>query len=252
MHFGDSWSSCLEAASTVELPEDRLCRMRGGRFARILQSVAGLLGAFCVLVGAAVAGESSRTISRADLVAALERGAGPTKGSVDAPVVMVEFSDFLCGYCRIFAQETLPKIEERYIREGKVRFVYRHMTVRGDVSFLAAQAASCAEDQGKFWEFHDVLFGKKSPFVFTSARLKQYAARLRLDAKSFSACLDSGKHAERVETETVLGHALGATGTPAFLLNGQLVIGAYPFEAFQRGFDVLLGASSREPDGRAE
>jgi protein-disulfide isomerase len=252
MHSGDSWSSCLEATSTAELPEGQSCGMKGAGFARILQSVAGLLGVFFIVVGVAVAGESPRTISRADLVAALERGPGPTRGSVDAPVVVVEFSDFLCGYCRIFAQETLPKIEERYIREGKIRFVYRHMTVRGDASFLAAQAASCAEDQGKFWEFHDVLFGKNSPFVFTSARLKQYAARLRLDAKSFSACLDSGKYAERVETETVLGRALGATGTPAFLLNGQLVIGAYPFEAFQRGFDMLLGASSREPDGRAE
>ena len=224
----------------------------GGGFARILQGVAGLLGAFFILVGVAVAGESPRTISRADVVTALERGPGPARGTVDAPVIMVEFSDFLCGYCRIFAQETLPRIEERYIREGKVRFVYRHMTVRGDAAFLAAQAASCAEDQGKFWEFHDVLFGKEVPFVLTSVRLKEYAAALRLEAKSFSACLDAGKHAERVETETMLGRALGATGTPAFLLNGELVIGAYPFEAFQRGIEVLLGASSRKPDGRRQ
>jgi len=226
--------------------------MTGGRFARTLQSVAGLLGAFYIVVGVAVAGEGSPTISRADLIATLERAPGPARGSVDAPVIMVEFSDFLCRHCRIFVQDTLPKIEERYIREGKVRFVYRHMTVRGDASFLAAQAASCAEDQGKFWEFHDVLFGKKSPFAFTSGRLKQYAAALRLDEKSFATCLESGKHAERVQAETVLGHALGATGTPAFLLNGQLVIGAYPFEAFQRGLDVLLGALPRKPDGRAK
>jgi len=227
--------------------------LEGGKgLGRILWSTAGLLAAFFLMGGTGTAGESPRSITRADIIAALERGPGPARGVVGAPVVMVEFSDFLCGYCRIFAQETLPKIEEQYIRGGKVRFVYRHMTVRGDASFLAAQAASCAEDQGKFWEFHDALFGKEVPFVLTSARLKEYAAALRLETKSFSGCLEAGKHADRIETETMLGRAVGATGTPAFLLNGELVIGAYPFEAFQRGIEMLLGGSSRKPDGRAQ
>jgi protein-disulfide isomerase len=191
-------------------------------------------------------------VSREGLVTAVEQGAGPTKGAADAPVVMVEFSDFQCGYCRLFWRDTLPKIEEQYIRTHKVRFVYRHMAIRGEASVLAAQAASCAHDQGKFWQYHDMLWKKGSPLAFTSGRLKGYAGELLLDKKTFTDCLDSGKHAGRVEAETVLGQALGANGTPAFLMNGQLVIGAYPFEVFQQGLDALLAAASRDPSGRTK
>ena len=200
-------------------------------------------------VGHPVEGDGS--VSRADLIATLERGPGPVKGSADARVVMVEFSDFQCVYCGKFWHETFPKIEDRYIRTGKVRFVYRHMALQGKASVLAAQAASCAHDQDKFWEYHDTLFGKGTPLAFTSARLKRYATDLRLDEKSFAACLDSGKHARRVEAETILGHALGATGTPAFLMNGQLVMGAYPFETFQQALEALLAGAPRGAAGRA-
>ncbi len=200
--------------------------------------------------GISVAGEDQGAVARADLVVAVERGPGPAKGSADAPVVMVEFSDFQCVYCRKFWRETLPKIEERYIRTGKVRFVYRHMAIQGEASVLAAQAASCAHDQGKFWEYHDTLFKNGGALAFTSASLKRSAADLGLDGKAFAVCFDGKKHAQRVEAETTLGHVLGATGTPTFLLNGQLAIGAYPFEAFRQGLDALLAPPRREPSGR--
>ena len=226
-----------------------VCRTFGGTLAWVL---GGILAVAWTPAGVSPAAEGQGSVSRADLVAAVERGPGPAKGPADAPVVMVEFSDFQCGYCRLFWRDTLPKIEERYIRTRKVRFVYRHMAIRGDAAVLAAQAASCAHDQGKFWQYHDTLFSKGSPLAFTSARLKRYATELRLDEKTFAACLDSRKHAERVEAETILGHALGANGTPAFLLNGQLAIGAYPFEAFQQGLDALLAATPRGPSGPAK
>lgn len=210
------------------------------------------IGVLVALVGTAVAGEGQGVISRANLIATVEHGPGPSKGSADAPVVMVEFSDFQCVYCRKFRQDTLPKIEERYIRTGKVRYVYRHMALLGEASVVAAQAASCAYDQGKFWEYHDKLFGNTSPLAFTSARLKRYAADLGLDDKAFHACLDSKKHAERVEAETIIGRALGATGTPSFLINGQLLIGAYPFELFQQGLDSMLAAPRPEPSSQAK
>ena len=211
--------------------------------------VAGLLLASAL--GMAEIGHAAAwpgSVSRGDIVAAVEQGPGPTKGSADAPVVMVEFSDFQCGYCRLFWRETLPKIEEQYIRTQKVRFIYRHMAIRGEGSVLAARAASCAHDQGKFWQYHDALWGKGMPLAFTSARLKSYAAELHLDEGPFADCLDSGKHAELVETETTWGYALRANGTPSFLMNGHLVIGAYPFEAFQRALDELLTA----PSGRTK
>ena len=225
---------------------------------RSARTLARLILAFLVLLSVVAVGRTGRaaersdSVSREDLVAAMERGSGPMKGAADAPVVMVEFSDFQCGYCRLFWRETLPKIEERYIREGKVRFVYRHMAIRGEASVLAAQAASCAHDQGKFWQYHDVLWSKASPLAFAAAQLKRYAAELQLEEKSFTACLDSGKHAKQVEAETILGHALGANGTPSFLVNGQLVVGAYPFEFFERGLDAMLAAGAGEPSGRAK
>ena len=145
-----------------------------------------------------------------DLVASLERGPGPTKGSADASVVIVYFTDFQCGYCRKFVKDTLPKIEDQYIRTGKVRLVFRHMAILGEASTQAARASSCAFDQGKFWEYHDALFANTAPLAFSAARLKRHASDLRLDEKTFASCLDGKAHAKRVEAETLVGRALGA------------------------------------------
>jgi len=215
--------------------------------------LARFLGLLIVASAAAVllsgtwgwAGEQKEEWTREDLVATLERGPGATKGAKDAPVAMVYFTDFQCGYCRKFVTETLPKIDEQYIRSGKVFLVYRHLAILGDASVQAARAASCALDQGKFWEYHNTLFTNTSPVAFTSARLKRYASDLGLDDKTFAACLDNGTHAKRVERETLIGRALGATGTPAFLINGRLLLGAYPFEAFQQGLDNMLATAPR-------
>ena len=209
-----------------------------------------VVGSLAMTDGVSVAGEGARGVSRADLVTAVEWGAGPSKGAPDAPLVMVEFSDFQCGYCRVFWREALPKTEERYIRPGKLRFVYRHMAIQGEGSILAAQAASCAHDQGKFWEYHDRLFSTTGPLAFTASRLKRQATELALDERSFAACVDGKRHAQQIEAETMLGHVLGANGTPAFLINGKLAIGAYPFEAFRQELDSLLAGPRRQPASR--
>jgi len=211
-----------------------------------------VLGALGGTTEMAMSGEPRGTLSREELVAAVERAPGPSKGPEDAPVVLVEFSDFQCVYCRKFWQETLPRIEEHYVRSGKVRFLYRHLAILGEASVLAAQAAACAHDQGRFWEYHDGLFRENSPLAFTTSRLKRYASQSGLDERAFTGCLDSGKHAERVEAETILGRALGANGTPAFLINGQLLIGAYPFEVFQQALDASLAAPRRGPTSRTK
>ncbi len=216
-----------------------------GKLGRAISIAAGLLFVAVALdwnparVGPALAGEK-KEVTRADLVAALEKNPGPGKGPEKASVVLVEFSDFQCGYCGKFAKETLPRIEEAFIRPGKARFVYRHMTLFGEASQLAAEASTCAFDQGKFWPYHDILFEDRSPLAFARAKLKQYASKIGLNEKGFSACLDSRKFEDIVETETLLGRALGATGTPAFLLNGELVIGAHPFEVFRARIEAAL------------
>jgi protein-disulfide isomerase len=188
----------------------------------------------------ALGGERAREITREDVIAALEQDNGPSKGALHAQVVMVDFSDFQCTYCVKFVKETLPQIDEQYIRAGKVRLVFRHLAILGEASVTAALAAACAQDQGKFWEYHDTLFANRSPLAFSATRLKQYAANLGLDRASFATCVDGKTHARRVESETLLGRALGANGTPAFLINGQLVMGAFPFEVFQKGLDSIL------------
>lgn len=214
-------------------------------------TLAGLIvGIVLAAAGHVVAGEGQNSVSREDLVSAVERGSGPNVGVAAAPVVMVAFSDYQCGYCRQFWRETFPQIEDRYIRTGKVRLVHRHLAILGEASVKAAQAASCADDQGKFWEYHDTLLKNTSPFAFGSARLKQYSGELRLDERAFNACVDSKKYAQRVEAETILGRVLGATGTPAFLLNGQLLIGAYPFATFQQALDALLAPPTHRPSGQ--
>lgn len=200
--------------------------------------------------GHSLAGQGRDSVSREDLVSAVERGSGPNVGNPNAPVVMVEFSDYQCRYCREFWRETYPRIEESYIRTGKVRLVHRHLAILGASSVQAAQAASCADDQAKFWQYHDALFKNTSPFAFTASRLKQYARDLGLDERAFDTCLDSKKYAQRVEAETIVGRALGATGTPTFLLNGQLLIGAHPFATFQQALDALLSSPPRNRSGQ--
>ena len=159
---------------------------------------------------------------------------GPSRGSVKAPVTLIEFSDFRCSFCRKFWQTTLPLLDRKYISTGKVRFIYRHFAVLGKPSEIGAQAAECAGEQGKFWEYHDKLFvSAGSPLAFTDAKLKGYAKELGLKSHGFDQCLDSGRHLKKVEGETAIASRLGARGTPAFFLNGQLLVGAQPFEVFE-------------------
>jgi len=174
---------------------------------------------------------AAQSITREEIVARLAKGA--SKGSETAPVTIVELSDFQCSYCRSFWKETLPRIEEAHIKTGQVRFVYRHFAILGEHSVAAAQAADCAGEQRKFWEYHDRLFASQGPFAFTKQNLKRYAKELGLDSAAFNQCLDSGKYAQKVEGETEIGKMLGVRGTPAFFINGELLVGAQPYETFQ-------------------
>ena len=170
---------------------------------------------------------------------------GPMRGRDKAPVTLIEFSDFQCSFCRKFWQTTLPLIDEKYIGPGKVKFVYRHFAILGKPSVAAAQAAECAGEQGKFWEYHDKLFTSAgSPLAFTDGKLKGYAKELGLQSQGFNQCLDSGKYFKKVDGETATGGFLGARGTPTFFLNGQLMVGAQPFEVFEAAIEKELKKAS--------
>ena len=140
--------------------------------------------------------------------------------------------------------QTLPQIKQAY--EGKIRFVFRNFPVHGQPAVKAAEAALCADDQGKFWEYQDLLFAHQS--ALDAASLKSYAAQLGLDTATFDQCLDEGEKTAEVQKDAQDARSYGVTGTPAFFINGRLVSGAQSFSVFQRAIDAALtGGASGTP-----
>ena len=159
---------------------------------------------------------------------------GPTRGPANAPVTIVEFSDFGCPYCRR-AAATLEQVLETY--GEKVRLVYRHYPLQPN-SQRAAEAASCANESGKFWPYHDLLFA--NPDAHADADLKRYAKDVGLEEGAFTTCLDSGQGTKVVERDTADGDAAGVTGTPSFFINGRPLSGALPYDAFKQAIEEAL------------
>ena len=162
----------------------------------------------------------------------------PALGEADAPVVIVEFSDFQCPYCARFAQQTFPQIKREYIDTGKVRFVFRDFPLSFHRNAaLAAEAAQCAYEQDTFWEMHDRIFtGQGEWSGSTEAReiFVRYAEELGLDRARFQECLDSGRYREEVQGDFRDGTSYGVRGTPTFFINGRKLVGAQPFNSFQQ------------------
>jgi protein-disulfide isomerase len=172
-------------------------------------------------------------------------GSEPMLGSAAAPVWIVEFSDFQCGYCRKFWQDTLPKLKESYISKGTVRFTYRHFAVLGKPSEQAALAAECAAAQEKFWPYHDKLFVNLGQALFTEANLKRFAREVALNVDQFGGCLSSAKFKEKIERETATATYLGGRGTPLFFINQRLLPGAQPYSLFQKVIEEELAAKAK-------
>lgn len=165
----------------------------------------------------------------------------PFRGPAAAAVTIVEFSDFHCPFCRQVLA-TLTQLLSRY--GEKVKLVYRDFPIDSlhPQARKAAEAARCAHDQGKFWEYHDALFAnapKASP-----EQLKAYAHQVGLDLPSFDRCVSSGIHAAAVQKDVDEGIRVGVTGTPAFFINGHLLSGAQPLESFVRVIEDELGSGA--------
>jgi protein-disulfide isomerase len=157
--------------------------------------------------------------------AAVANSGFPSVGPADAPVQLVEFSDFECSFCKAFSA-TLKEVLKNY--PTQVRLVYRHFPLEMHPSARkAAEASLCAADQGKFWELHDAMLSGKSPLGVED--LKKTAAGLNLDAAAFNACLDSGRHAPSISRDVREGYLAGVNGTPALFVNGRFLSGAQPY-----------------------
>ncbi|MFN7131775.1 MAG: DsbA family protein [Myxococcales bacterium] len=161
---------------------------------------------------------------------------GPSKGPENAPITIVEFSDFECPYCSR-AKKTVDKVMADYA--GKVRLVWRDFPLPFHAKApKASEAAHCAGDQGKFWEFHDSLFDNQEKLSIED--LKATAKNLGLDTAKFDQCLDSGQYAGRIAENVQAGREAGVSGTPAFFINGKMISGAQPYEEFKRVIDSEL------------
>jgi len=161
---------------------------------------------------------------------------GQTRGPANAPIELIEFSDFQCPYC-LRANPTVTQVLSTY--GDRIRFVYRNYPLASHPNARpAAEAAQCAAEQGQFWPYHDRLFADQSKLA--DEDLKQSAAALGLDATRFNACFDSHKYKARVEADMQAGNDAGVNGTPAFFINGRMLSGAQPFDEFKRVIDEEL------------
>jgi len=165
-------------------------------------------------------------------------------GSPEAPVAMLEFSDFSCPYCARFALETLPQLREEYIDPGRVALYFLPFPVHGEAAKLEAQAAFCAASQGLFWEFQEAAFSyaKENGYPELGAEaLAQILGSVGGDPEELLACLASGTYAEAVEEVIEIAHELGVRGTPTFFVEGLAIPGAYPYQVFRGILDWVLG-----------
>jgi protein-disulfide isomerase len=168
-------------------------------------------------------------------------GGRPARGPAGAPIEIIEFSDFQCPFC----QRANPTVEQVLKTYGdRIKFVYRHYPLPNHPNARpAAEAAACAEVQGKFWEYHDRLFANSTKL--SDADLKAHAAAIGLDTAKFNACVDNHQQKPGVDKDIKDGEGVGVTGTPAFFVNGRAIEGAQPFDAFKRVIDEELAAKRK-------
>ena len=159
----------------------------------------------------------------------------PYKGDENAEIVIVDFSSYSCPYCRKFTLNTLPKILENF----NVKYVFKDFPIHGEIAIKAHEAANCAYEQGKYWEYHDILFQRQSEWKKNESKFVEYAKMLGLDVEEFKACLDSGKYREEVLKDRDEGTKLGVRGTPTFIIDGKKVSGALPYQEFEKILDSL-------------
>lgn len=170
----------------------------------------------------------------------LSVGDAPVRGDANAKVTMIEFSDFECPFCEKWYTDNMQQLQDKYISTGKVKFVFKNFPLSfHPLAEKAAEAAECAGQQGKYWEFHDNLFTTRN---LTVDQMKSTAKDMGLDTTKFNNCLDSGSTAAGIQADINEGSAAGVSGTPTFFINGQKIVGAQPFAAFDSAIQQALSA----------
>ena len=171
----------------------------------------------------------------------LIQNGSPLLGDPNAKITIVEFGDYQCTYCHLFHENTKDAIIQQYVNTGKVNFVFRDFPLNGPDSVLAAEGSYCADDQGKYWQYHDELYknwgGEKTGWV-NQKSLDKFATTVGLDLSKFDKCMSDKKYEQKVLDNQKFGEKIGIDGTPSFVIFGgkniTKVVGAQPLSVFQQ------------------
>lgn len=239
--------------------EERRKKEQQKRLRQIIYIVGGALLVVIIAFSInAFAKQNSAKVVQGDVVTVTPKtrpqADGHSMGDPNAKVKIIEYSDFQCPYCKQFADTTEQAIIDNFIATGKVFFTYHSMGnfvsqnigLGGTESRDAAEASYCASDQGKFWEYKDILFANslgEDQGYFARPRLEKMAEALDLDLTQFNECMDAKKFRNQVNQDFSDGIAAGVTGTPSFVINGKLITGAQPIEVFQQEIEAALQAA---------
>lgn len=176
----------------------------------------------------------------------VEEGKLPIFGQDNAKVTMIEFSDFECPFCKSYFDQTLSQIKKDYVDKGLVKLYYRHFPLDFHPAAMPSSLASeCANEQNKFWEYHDKIFAEQDKIAgkttdVITAQLKLFAQELGLNTSRFDSCLDNAKFQANVDTDLADGRTAGVSGTPTFFINGNRIVGAQPYASFKALIDEEL------------
>jgi protein-disulfide isomerase len=216
-------------------------------------AVVGLLGA--VLIGSSVMKRARAATAPpktmpiiANAAELMQTAKGVMRGQNTAPVKLLVFADYMCPACAYYTTTLEPQIKALYIDTGKAVEIFYDFPLGGAHvhSFLAARAARCAEDQGKFWEYHDNLFAKQKDWSYGRdapvGTFKTYAGDVGLDRKKFDACLDSDTHSDLVEYNHQLGEQAGVGSTPTVFINGKAARDPLKWDLLKEDIDAAVGA----------
>jgi len=193
-----------------------------------------------------------------DVDLAMDVSKAPMKGDADAPLVLVEMTDFQCPFCGRHVKMVMPQISKNYIDTGKVKYIVRDFPLPFHQNAQkAAEAAHCADRQGKYWEMHDLLFNNQRSL--DKEHLIEYAKQIGLNEDAFKTCLEKGETAQEVKTGQADGRKAGVTGTPSLFLgriqeDGKVrltkrITGAQPYPVFQKAIDDMLGTDGAKKEG---
>ncbi len=210
--------------------------------------IAGAVVAAAALIGYQLwSNRPGETIAAVDYPTGLTPDGYPYKGNPEAQIVIEEYSDFQCPVCARYTREVAPRLDEKYVKAGKVYYIFRYFPFLGPESFRAAEGAACAAEQGRFWEYEQLVFANQrgeNTGWFSDERLIGFAVRVGLDRGAFEGCLRSGKYKDFVRGAAEAGRQRGVRATPTIFINGEKIEGLYDVTFYETYIETLLQRSA--------